>query len=484
MDPKADPSPYPKTVPSEDRTDDLTDLTLVQAARAIEARAISPVELTAAYLDRIARLDPTLNAFITVTGDRAMQQAQRAEADIAKGGYRGALHGVPIALKDAIDVRGVPTTVGSPMMSDNVPERDAFIVDRLQAMGAVVLGKLNLHEWSWGTTNINPFFGACRNPWDTAHVTGGSSGGAAAAVASAMCVAAVGCDTGGSVRIPASFCGVVGLKPTYGSVSVRGVVPLSWSLDHVGPLGRSVADVAAFLPGLVGYDTQEPTSRRRPKPFDWRPEERDLRGWRVAVLDRGAFPEVDDDVWQAFIEAARVLQSLGCELSDVELPAMRGARSANQTISAVETWVYHSERFQASPDAYGADVRARFEAAALVSRDEYVTAKHRQVVERRAQGELLDRFDLLVTPSTPIAAPAIDASEADGPPRSISTFVSPFNLTGFPALSLPCGFTAEGLPIGLQIVGNEWEEARVLEAGYRFERATPWHARRPELAAA
>jgi aspartyl-tRNA(Asn)/glutamyl-tRNA(Gln) amidotransferase subunit A len=459
---------------------DLTSLALSQAAEQIAARLLSPVELAAACLERIATVDRQLNAFITVTGDQAREQAQVAADEIGRGDYRGLLHGIPIALKDLYDTRGVRTTAGSSFFADRVPESDALTVEKLTAAGAISLGKLNLHEIALGVTNDNPHFGPTRNPWDPERVPGGSSGGSAAALAAGMCFGSLGSDTGGSIRIPASLCGVVGLKPTSGRVSLRGVVPLSWTLDHAGPMARTVRDVALLLDAIAGFDPADPASVRAPADDYLEQLEEGIEGWRIGVAGTAALETVDADVASAVRDAADVLRQLGASVREVDLGVFADAARLNGLITTADAATFHRERLAEAPQRFGADVHARLSRGASYTASEYAEARHARAVLRRRFESWFSGFggdiDILVTPTTPCAAPiraGLDGVEAA---RLLTRFTSPFNLTGFPAISVPGGFTTgePRLPIGLQLVGAPWCEARVLRAARAYERERSW----------
>jgi aspartyl-tRNA(Asn)/glutamyl-tRNA(Gln) amidotransferase subunit A len=443
------------------------------------------VELTRAHLERIDALDGQLNCFITRTAEQALARAQDAEAEILRGAYRGPLHGVPLALKDLYATRGVRTTAGSAFLADHVPDEDAEAVHRLAAAGAVFLGKLNMHEWALGLTNENPHYGPCRNPWDTGRVPGGSSGGSGAALAAGLCMGSLGSDTGGSIRVPASLCGVVGLKPTFGRVSARGVAPLSWNLDTCGPMARTVRDVALVLQAIAGYDPADPYAVDVPVEDYQATLGVGASGLRVA-LTSGAYVEAaDPQISEAVRAAAGTFAALGARVEEVELPDALEAAQMNARMVTSDAAACHHDRLRQAPERFGDDVRARMQAGAAVTSTEYVLARRAQTLWRRRLERLFERFDLLLLPATPIPAPRLggDAIEAA---RSLTRFTAPFNLARLPALALPCGFTAEGagtapLPIGLQIVGRPWAEAAVLRAGHAYEQATEWHTRRPGI---
>ena len=460
---------------------ELTNLTLAEAASLLATRALSPVELTRAHLDHISAIDPQLNCFITLTAGAALDHAREAERAILRGDYRGALHGIPIALKDLYETRGVRTTAGSKFFADHVPATDAAVVHTLRAAGAVILGKLNMHEWALGVTTDNPHFGACRNPWCLERSPGGSSGGSGAALAAGLCLASLGSDTGGSIRIPGSLCGVVGLKPTYGRVSLRGVVPLSWNLDHAGPMARHVRDVAQLLQAIAGYDADDPFSSDVPADDYLAPLAHGISGWRVAVAAGEDVREADPEVLRAVHAAVQVLDDLGATVIEVELGQMREAAHANGVMTTSDAAAFHHERLRQAPEDFGADVRDRLCRGAARASGEYVEARRTQSLLRRQFQRWFLEYEVVVMPTTPTAAPVRDGLDAVEAARQLTRFTAPFNLTGLPALSLPCGFTRDRLPIGLQIVGPAWGEARVLRAGYAYEQATPWHARTPPL---
>jgi aspartyl-tRNA(Asn)/glutamyl-tRNA(Gln) amidotransferase subunit A len=460
---------------------DLTDLTLSEAAGEIAARRISPVDLTRACLERIERYDPSLNCFITLSAESALKQANQAENEIHRGVWRGALHGIPLALKDLYETAGVRTTAGSSFFSEHVPEVDAFTVQKLKSAGAVLLGKLNMHEIALGVTNDNPHFGACINPWDASRITGGSSGGSAAALAAGLCLGSLGSDTGGSIRIPASLCGVVGLKPTFGRVSLRGVMPLSWNLDHAGPMARRVRDAAILLQAVAGFDPEDPGSQDKPVD-DYQAALQDgVRGWRVALATGAYFTKTEPEVLQAVRAAARLFEELGAAVEEVEMPELLEAAQANGLMVTSDAAAFHRERLKSRPQDFGPDVLQRLQNGAAFSSSEYVLARHTQSLLRRRFEAFFADFDVLLMPSTPIPAPERQGADAVQRAQQLTRFTSPFNLTGLPALSLPCGSSAEGLPIGLQIVAGPWKEAALLRAGYAYEQATEWHKKKPNL---
>lgn len=449
-------------------------MTIHEASEALRARRVSAAELTRAALARIERLNSSLAAFITVTADAALARAEQADRELAAGRDRGPLHGIPVALKDLFYTRGVRTTSGSKVFENFVPEDNAAVADRLEAAGAVLVGKTNLHELAYGITSANPHFGAVRNPWDKARSPGGSSGGSGAAVAAQMVYAAMGSDTGGSIRIPASFCGTVGLKPTYGRVSRYGSHPLGYSLDHMGPLTRSVRDAALVLNAIAGFDRRDPGAARRPV-LDFVPEEGcSIRGLRIGFPENFYFERLDGDVESAVRGAIARAESLGAQMKPVTLPDGAALNAVGQVILLSEAAAV-MEPYLTDRRRFGADVLALLDQGCLVSATDYI---HAQRLRRRMRAEfdkLWTQVDCLVCPTTPNTAPKIGETTVrlggrDENVRMATTrLVRGFNVLGYPALSIPCGLSGGGLPIGLQIVGPAFEEATVLRLGAALE---------------
>ena len=543
----------------------LHEMSLADVGALIRSKRVSPVEVTTEALARIEQLNPRVNAFWTVTADLAREQARAAETEIVKGEYRGPLHGVPIGLKDLFYTRGIRTTAGSKIMADFVPDFDATVVERLRQAGAVLVGKTALHEFAYGVTNDNPHFGPTRNPWDPTRTPGGSSGGSGVALATGMCYAALGTDTGGSIRIPACFCGIAGLKPTRGRVSVRGVYPLGYTLDHVGPMARTVVDVGLVYQVIAGFDPQDEFSEDRPVgevrlrkslnqgtgnweqgtggrsqnpsreseprsatpvgtgpqwrgPSDPRPNQsRDRQGAvalnqsrdreraatqgignreqgtggrnpvRIGLPENYFFDCVQPEVETLVRKAASVMEDLGAELVPVRVPGMEELEQANLRTLLVEAYVVHKEHLENRPNDLGEEVRKRIERGREVSAPEYVEAQLARHRIRRELEQLFEQVDVIVTPTTPLAAFPLGETKAnvcgkEEDARIAATRLTRvFNATGHPALSVCCGFTSQGLPAGLQIVGRMWGEATVLQVGYAYEQATDWHTRRPPV---
>ena len=463
--------------PAFAQTADPTDLSIAEVQRLIRRGDLSPLELVEAYVARIRRLDPQLNAFVTVTEERAVGRARALEAELAGGRWRGPLHGIPIALKDNIDTAGVRTTAGSAVFADRVPDEDAEVVTRLEAAGAIVLGKLNMHEFAYGGTSAFAWSGPVRNPWDVDRIPGGSSGGSGAAVAARLCAGALGTDTGGSVRIPAAHCGIVGLKATYGLASIRGIVPLGVSLDHVGPMCRTVADAALMLQAMAGYDPRGIASIEAEIPDYASALRRPTLALRLGV-PRTFYEDVDPQVLAAVERALGVLGDLTAGTRDVELPALPEARTVG-----VEAYAYHADLLDERRDLYDPSTLERIEGGAEMSAADYAEARYQLTLVRKAIAAVFDDVDVLVTP-TLVQLP-VSIEEARASPLEVTGILirntAPFNGYGTPAITVPCGFSREGLPIGLQLCGRALGEVDVLALAHAYEQATDWHERTPPL---
>ena len=456
---------------------------IAEGTELLRRKTISPVELTQACIDRIERLNPALNAFITVTADQAIEQAREAEAEIQRGRCRGPLHGVPLALKDLIDTAGVRTTAASAVFKDRIPAEDAEVVRRLKAAGAVLLGKLNMHEFAYGGTSVPSHYGAVRNPWNLDRIAGGSSGGSAAAVAAGLCLGALGTDTAASVRHPAAYCGIVGMKPTYGRVSTRGVVPLSWSLDHVGPLCRSAMDAALLLEAIAGYDPLEPSSVDQPVERYATTLYAPTAALRIGLVRRPYFEDLDPDIAAAVNAAIEVLAGITAGACDVELPYT----NLLLTVASVEAYAFHRPYFTRTPELYQDMTRQRLQHAAGIAAADYVSARREMERLRRQADSAFASVDLLVTPTTAIAPISIESGFLDPPLPPNGTPVEfrnthMFDVLGLPAISVPCGFTRDGMPIGLQIAGPRFGESRVLALAHAYQQMTDWHTRSPAVA--
>ena len=462
-------------------TEELISLSLTEASRVVEKREVSPVELTEACLTRIEAVESSINAFITVLGDQAGVAAKAAEGEIASGKRRGPLHGVPVAVKDLFDIAGVKTTAGSKVLADNMARADSAAVGRLNSAGAVILGKLNLHEIAYGATGVNPHYGSARNPWDTGRVTGGSSSGSGASVAAGECFAALGTDTGGSIRIPASLCGITGLKPTFGRVSRRGVIPLSWSLDHVGPMARTAEDCALVLQALAGHDPEDASSADEPVPDYSAKIGSGTKGLRLGIPREFFFDNVDAGVETTVREAIGVLKEAGSVVSEVSLPLVGDAPAALAAMMLPEALAFHQRWVAERPQDYGEDVRYRLELGATYTALQYVQAQRfRETIVAAWRTEVFDKVDMLAMPTTLTAAVGLEEGDLSATFKLIRN-TNPLNLLGIPAISVPCGFTDEGLPIGLQLAGRWWDEAMVLRAAHAYQQSTEWHTRRPPL---
>jgi aspartyl-tRNA(Asn)/glutamyl-tRNA(Gln) amidotransferase subunit A len=464
-----------------------SEMSLADLSTLIRDGQISPVEVTVKALERIECFNPRLNAIWTVTADLAMKQARAAETEILKGHYRGPLHGVPIALKDLVYTRGIRTTAGSKILAAFLPDFDATVIEKLYQAGAVLLGKAALHEFAYGITNDNPHFGPTRNPWNPSRTSGGSSGGSAVAVATGMCFAALGTDTGGSIRVPASFNGVVGLKPTFGRVSLYGVYPLGYTLDHLGPLTRTVADAGVVYQMIAGFDPRDPQSADQP--LGEIVIRRSLQGVRVGVPENYFFDAVDPEVKHLVRTALGVLEQCGAQVTAVRVPDMAELTDASRITLLAEAYAVHQNDLEKHPGDLGEDVRLLLEQGKEVGAADYVRAQLTRARLRRDLENVFDQASVIVTPCTPLAAFRIGETKVvlggeEQDARQASTRpLRAFNASGHPALSVCCGFTGEGLPVGLQIVGRLWDEAAVLHAGYAYEQATEWHHRHPALPA-
>jgi len=465
----------------------VASLSLTEAAELVRRRRVSPVELTRACLERIEKVNPGLNAFITVTAESALASARVAEEEIGRGGWKGPLHGIPIALKDLLDTAGVRTTAGSALFKERIPQQDAQVVRRLKEAGAVLLGKLNMHEFAFGGSSAFSAFGPVRNPWNPAYSSGGSSGGSAAAVSAQLCYAALGSDTGGSIREPAACCGIVGLKPTFGRVSTSGAIPLSWSLDHIGPMTRTVNDAALVLQVIAGYDAQAPASINEPVPDYTAEIGGSTSALRLGVPRDFFYEGLHPDIEAAMQAALGVLAGLTRTQRDVP-PLAADASYASimepyVAILSAEAYEFHREYVASSPELYQSPTLKRIRRGADVTLSAYLKSRRRLDQVRHAGMSFFADVDLLVTPTMPVPPFALNELGDPDAARSLELrmlhHTRPLNFLGLPSLSVPCGFTAAGLPLGLQICGPPGSEATVLRLAQAFERATPWHQSNP-----
>ncbi len=476
---------------------DIENLTIAGLASDIRSRRISPLEITHLFLERIERINPILNAYVTVTADDALENAERAENELGEGLYRGPLHGIPFSIKDNLATKGVRTTAGSKILEDWVPDFDATVVAKLKEAGAIILGKTNLHEWALGGTTINPFYGTTRNPWDLHRIAGGSSGGSAAAVAASLCLGSVGTDSAQSVRNPGSMCGIVGLKPTYGRISQFGTVPGTgaYSCNHTGVLTKNVEDAAIVLETLAGYDPKDPLSANTPVGRYRENIGRSVKGLRIGVL-RGYFEEViTAEVKETFQAALDVLKNLGVETEEVTTPHMDLLPAVKVCTSRVENASAHDGNLRVRSHDYSPQTRNAYVAALLVPASTYLMAQRVRRIICDEFHDLLKRVQLFAVPTVGFPVPTIEECEAgwldiDG--RKIrrqderggadSLTAIPFNVTGLPSMSVPCGFSGAATPIGMQIAGGPFQEELIFSVAYAYEQATKWHERKPNFA--
>jgi aspartyl-tRNA(Asn)/glutamyl-tRNA(Gln) amidotransferase subunit A len=474
----------------------LVALSLTEASRKMRAGEVTSVELTKAYLDRIKIYNPKLNAFITVMDEPAMAQAKAMDAEAAAGKYRGPLHGLPIVLKDNIDTKGTRTTAGSEVFDDRVPTEDAFVTMRLEQAGAVILGKANLHEFAMGHTSATTYWGPVRNPWALDRTPAGSSGGCAAAVIADMCLAAVGTDTGGSVRMPAAYCSLVGLKPTYGLVSIRGIIPLAYSLDHCGPMTKTTEDAALMLNTMAAYDKYDVASVEHAAEDYTQTMKQPVTGLRLGVPRAPFFDKLDPEIEAAVEAAIEVLKGLTAGVKDVSMPATNGFSALSLE---GETAAYHERLMRRDAGGYSISIRRNLQGDVKGLNDvadepcsekvvDYVESNWALIETRKTIDDAFTDFDLLVLPTMRLLQPKIaDMVERDETPTpkprepERDNNCQPFDVWGIPAISIPCGFSKDGLPIGLMIAGPRFSEGRVLALAHAYEQATQWHLRRPAL---
>ena len=459
---------------------DLPQLELAEVSKAVQKKEVSPVELTRACLERIEQLNPKLNAFITVTGSSALEEARKAEAEIARGEWKGPLHGVPLAVKDLIETAGVKTTAASAVLKDYVPTADAEVIRRLKAAGAILLGKLNLHEFAYGGSGIIGHFGVAHNPWNVAHITGGSSSGSGAAVAACLCYGAIGTDTAGSIRLPAAFCGITGIKPTYGLVSTRGVIPLSSSLDHVGPMARTAADAALMLQAIAHYDAQDIYCQKFPPVYYPSAIEEKTASLRLGVA-RDFWKEVDAEISVAVDAAVAELSKITASVQDIPL-----STEADRTVVGSESYAYHQKYLPDHESEYDPETLKRIRNSANVTAAQYIQAYRELLQHRRQILQVFEKIDLILTPTTPSLPPSLAElqtapDQLRGKELIMLRNTRPFNVYGLPSISLNCGFSKSGLPIGLQITGAPGTEGAVLALAHAYQKQSNWHKKKPAI---
>ena len=461
---------------------ELPFLTASQLSNLIETKEVSPVEATEAYLDRIEEVDPKLNSYITITGEQAVESARQAEQEIAAGKHRGPLHGVPMAVKDQFNTAGVLTTGGSSILKDNVPSEDATVIAKLKEAGAVMLGKLNMSEFAMAEIYNHPY-GTPRNPWDLERNPGTSSSGSGAATAAFLCSTSLGEDTGGSIRGPANFSGLVGLRPTHGRVSRYGVLGGSWAMDTVGPISRSVEDAAITIQAIAGYDTKDTYSWDVPVPDYRRARTGDIQGIKLGVIqERMDSPNLDPEFRETVAKAISVIGELGASSEDVSIPLAPNAGALTMSILNVEWANLHRPLFEPNFDELDHNNKIRFLTGSIIPAQAYYKAQKIRAVLRQQILDALEKVDVLVLPTGPVTAPPVESVPGiESKEHSLTglagriSFTGPFNLAGTPAISVPCGFSAVGMPMGLQIVGKPFDEETVLRVAHAYEQNTDWH---------
>lgn len=464
---------------------DIAGLTIAQAGTLLQNKELSPVELVEEHLQRIDKINPELNAFVTLAKKAALDAARVAEAEIASGRYRGPLHGIPIAHKDMIRTKDLRTTCGSRLLEDYVPEENAFVVECCEQAGAIMLGKTNVHEFGDGPTGEASMFGPTLNPWDKEHMSGGSSSGSAAAVASGLCIAASGSDTGGSIRIPSACCGVVGLKPTYGLVSKRGVFPLCWSLDHVGPICKSVEDAALLLQVMSQPDLLDASCAAH-EVQDYRSVlHGDIKGIRIGIPDSYFFHPVQKEVSDRVMEALNLLEGLGAEVQEVNIPHIEHAVCAAVTIYLAEATAYHDEDIVENPHRYSEQVATFLQMGNYIPAKDYIQAQRYRRLLGQSLNDVFGKVDLILTPTIPLTAPLLGADSVLLGEQETDVFgallrnTEPFNLSGLPSLAMPCGFANDGLPVSMQLTGPPFAEPSILQVAQAYEAASEWSRKQP-----
>ena len=467
---------------------DIPYLSASELSGLIERKEVSPVEAVEAYLERIDRLDGALNSYVTVCREEALQAAREAEQAIVAGNYLGPMHGIPIAVKDQLYTRGIRTTAGSTILWDFVPDEDATVITNLKRAGAILLGKLNLSEFALGDSFYHPA-GTPHNPWDIERSAGHSSSGSGVATAAFLCATSLGEDTGGSIRIPASWCGLVGLRPTWGRVSRYGVLPACWSMDTIGPMSRTVEDCAITFQAIAGHDPKDSYTSNTPVPDYRRALDGDIKGLKVGVIKEKVYTDdVNSEVRDAVIVAVGVLGEMGASVEDVSIPLIERAGAFSKALTDMESADVHYERLKSRAKEYDHNTRVRLLTAILTPAQHYYKAQKLRSLLRQQILDALEKVDVLVLPTSPTAAPRLPTGpgiksqeEAHGRISGARSFTGPFNLASLPALAMPCGFSSKALPISLQIAGRPFGEETVMKLAHAYEQATPWHTRRPPI---
>jgi aspartyl-tRNA(Asn)/glutamyl-tRNA(Gln) amidotransferase subunit A len=455
--------------------DEILQWDLFRLSNAIFEKQVSPVEVTRHLIERIYQINPKINAYITVLAEQAIKDSEQAEQEITKGNWRGPIHGIPIGLKDVIYTKNIKTTMGSPLFENFYPDYNATVVEKLKRAGAIIIGKQNTHEFAYGPTGDRSFFGPVRNPYDLSKMTGGSSSGSAAAVASALCYGALGTDTGGSVRIPSSICGIVGMKPTFGRVSKYGIYPTSWTLDHIGPMTRSVKDNAILLNVLSGYDSQDYYSIKTTQEDFTRLLDKGIKGSVIGIPSSFYFERVESEVKNQVSQAIEVFKSLGAEVIPVNIPKLQQISLAHQMVVKCEAYTIHESQLVNSPGLYDTEVKERLLSGSIPKALDYIKAFQMKQVAIHEFNQILESVDVILIPTVPVLTPDIEQREVtiDGYPEharsAINRLNGPTNLNGFPSLQIPCGFSSSGMPIGLQLIGKQLDEANLYRFAHSFE---------------
>jgi len=464
---------------------ELIDMTIVDSANAIRRKIISPVELVNAELERIEKIDKKLNSFLTLFADQAIREAKKAESKIVAGEYLGVLHGIPLGLKDLYYTKNLPTTAGSQVIKDFLPIEDATVVAKLKSAGAIILGKLNMDEFARGATNENVHYGVCRNPWDLERSPGGSSGGSGAAVSAGLVKGALGSDTAGSIRIPSALCGIVGLKPTYGLVSIYGVVPLGWTCDHVGPMTRTVSDNAEMLSVIAGVDSKDPGTRKVDIPDYSKSLQKSVKGLKIATLKEFSDLSVDPEVSKSFHNAIKILEDLGINIEEISIPFSLYATAISDIVIGAESASFHEPYLKTVPEKYSARLRDRNELGFAISAVSYIKAQRARTILHKHFEQTFNNIDAIISPTCAITAPKFGQTTykvgnvEESMLGALAKFTRLFNVSGNPSITVPCGFSSEGLPIGLQIVGKSFDELGILNIAHAYESASAWHLSPP-----